>query len=91
MKHQFTYHHSQKINQIFEIRKIYEQNLVEKNQIGPLIYKILNESINNIINPVIERAVTISLITTKELVIKDFQFEPDEKKFISWGICLSNM
>ena len=70
------------INQIFEMRKIYEQNLVEKNQIGPLIYKILNESINNIINPVIERAVTISLITTKELVIKDFQFEPDEKKFI---------
>jgi CCR4-NOT transcription complex subunit 1 len=26
--------------------------------------------------------VNISLVTTKELVIKDFQYEPDEKKFI---------
>ena len=43
---------------------------------------MLSEAINNIINPVIERAVNISLVTTKELVIKDFQYESDEKKFI---------
>jgi CCR4-NOT transcription complex subunit 1 len=31
---------------------------------------------------VISRSVTITLITTKELVLKDFAFDPDEKKLI---------
>ena len=67
---------------IFETEKIFEQQILEKQQVGPLLYKMLSEAINNIINPVIERAVNISLVTTKELVIKDFQYESDEKKFI---------
>ena len=67
---------------IFEEGKIFEQKILDKNQILPSLYKIMNESINNIITPVIERAVNISLVTTKELVIKDFQYESDEKKFI---------
>lgn len=67
---------------IFEDQKIFEQQLIEKKQVPGLLFKVLTESISNIIAPVIERAVNISLVTTKELVIKDFQYEPDEKKFI---------
>ena len=54
---------------------------MDKLEIVQMLYKVLNDSINNIIGPVIERAVNISLVTTKELVIKDFQFEPNENKF----------
>ena len=67
---------------IFEAEKVFEQQLIDKNQLPNLLYKVLNDAINNIIAPVIERAVNISLVTTKELVIKDFQYEPDERKFI---------
>ena len=54
---------------------------MDKREIVQMLYKVLNDSISNIIGPVIERAVNISLVTTKELVIKDFQFEPNENKF----------
>ena len=54
---------------------------MDKGEIVQMLYKVLNDSINNIIGPVIERAVNISLVTTKELVIIDFQFEPNENKF----------
>ena len=67
---------------IFETEKVFELQLIEKNKLPKLLYDVLNDSINNIISPVIERAVNISLVTTKELVIKDFQYEPDERKFI---------
>ena len=33
-------------------------------------------------SPVISRSVTIALFTTKELVLKDFSLEPDEKKLM---------
>ena len=69
------------LSRIFESHNIFQNNLIMKNEIVNIVTKILYESINNIINPVIERAVNISLVTTKELVIKDFQFEPSEKKF----------
>ena len=69
------------INKIFETRKIFQDKLIERNEIIRILYKVLNDSISNIIGPVIERAVNISLVTTKELVIKDFQFEPNENKF----------
>ena len=69
------------MNKIFDTRGIYSKNLMDKNDIIRMLYKVLNDSINNIIAPVIERAVNISLVTTKELVIKDFQFEPNENKF----------
>ena len=72
----------EEINIIFETRGIFAKNLIaDKNEIARILYKVLNDSINNIIQPVIERAVNISLVTTKELVIKDFQFEPNETKF----------
>jgi CCR4-NOT transcription complex subunit 1 len=69
------------MNKIFETRKIFQDKLIDKNEIIRMLYKVLNDSISNIIGPVIERAVNISLVTTKELVIKDFQFEPNENKF----------
>lgn len=67
---------------IFENEKVFDQQIIDKNQLPQLLYKVLNDAISSIIAPVIERAVNISLVTTKELVIKDFQYEPDEKKFI---------
>ena len=69
------------INKIFETHKIFQEKIMDKNDIVRMLYKVLNDSISNIIGPVIERAVNISLVTTKELVIKDFQFEPNENKF----------
>ena len=36
-------------------------------------------AIQDIIPPVISRSVTIALITTRELALKDFSLEPDEK------------
>ena len=40
----------------------------------------------------VERAVNISLITTKELVIKDFLFDNDEKKFkVSAANCIKSL
>ena len=72
----------EEINKIFEARGIFAKNLIaDKNDIVRILYKVLNDSINNIIQPVIERAVNISLVTTKELVIKDFQFEINENRF----------
>ena len=69
------------LNKIFDNKGIYAKNIMDKNESVRMLYKVLNDSINNIIGPVIERAVNISLVTTKELVIKDFQFEPNENKF----------
>ena len=69
------------LKNIFEEQKIFEQQLVDKNQLANLLYQVLNDSISNIIIPVIERAVNISLVTTKELVIKDFQYESSEQNF----------
>ena len=69
------------LKNIFEEQKIFEQQLIDKNQLANLLYQVLNDSISNIIIPVIERAVNISLVTTKELVIKDFQYESSEQNF----------
>ena len=54
---------------------------MSKQELVSLLTKVLSDSINLIIGPVVERAVNISLVTTKELVIKDFLFDMDENKF----------
>ena len=36
---------------------------------------------SEIVAPVVDRAVNISLVTTRDLVLKDFSLERDEKKF----------
>ena len=40
----------------------------------------IGRAINEIINPVVERSVTIACITTRELIVKDFAMEPDANK-----------
>jgi len=40
----------------------------------------VDRAIREIIQPVVERSVTIACITTKELVVKDFALEPNEQK-----------
>lgn len=42
----------------------------------------LDHAIADIIPPVISRSVTIALITTRELVFKDFALEPNEKAML---------
>lgn len=44
-----------------------------------IITESLNTAIMSIIHPVISRCVTIALLTTKEIILKDFCMEPDEK------------
>lgn len=39
-------------------------------------------SITEILPPVVDRSVTIALITTKELVLKDFAFDPSAEKVL---------
>ena len=40
----------------------------------------VNSAIREIINPVVERSVTIACITAKEMVNKDFALEPDDNR-----------
>jgi CCR4-NOT transcription complex subunit 1 len=47
-----------------------------------IIAQALDKAITEIIPPVITRSVTIALITTRELALKDFSLEPDEKKLL---------
>ena len=47
-----------------------------------LIATAMDKAISDIIPPVITRSVTIALITTRELALKDFSLEPDEKKLL---------
>lgn len=45
--------------------------------INEFLTKAVEESIEEILKPVVDRSVTIALITTKELVLKDFAFDSD--------------
>lgn len=49
-----------------------------KNIIGEAVFT----SIKEILPPVVDRSVTIALITTRELVIKDFAFDPSQEKVL---------
>ena len=40
----------------------------------------VKQAIQEIIHPVVDRSVTIALITTRELVLKDFALDPDHEK-----------
>jgi len=40
----------------------------------------VDRAIREIIQPVVERSVTIACITTREMIMKDFAMEPDEKR-----------
>jgi len=44
-----------------------------------IVAQAVDSAIQEIIPPVISRSVTIALITTRQLALKDFQLEPSEK------------
>lgn len=51
-------------------------------QIKKLIGDAVDSSIVEILPPVVDRSVTIALITTKELVVKDFAHDGDPNKIL---------
>jgi hypothetical protein len=55
---------------------------INDTQITELISKAVEQSIIEILKPVVDRSVTIALITTKELVLKDFAYDTDCDKII---------
>lgn len=77
---------------IFSLLNSHSTQMITKQDLVSLLTQVLSMSINEIICPVVERAVNISLITTKELVIKDFLFDNDEKKFkVSAANCIKSL
>ena len=47
-----------------------------------IIAQAVDSAIQEIIPPVISRSVTIALVTTKQLALKDFLLEPDDQKLL---------
>lgn len=45
-----------------------------------IFYLAIDKSVREVLQPVVERSVTIASIATRELVLKDFALEPDENK-----------
>ena len=74
----FTYQNVilQEENRIF----LKEKFMLDDAAINEFLTKAVEESIEEILRPVVDRSVTIALITTKELVLKDFAFDGDANK-----------
>jgi CCR4-NOT transcription complex subunit 1 len=49
-------------------------------QIRALVIEAVDASIVDILGPVVDRSVTIALITTRQLVLKDFAFDGNTNK-----------
>ena len=49
--------------------------LLDDRSINDFLTRAVEESIEEILKPVVDRSVTIALITTKELVLKDFAYD----------------
>lgn len=47
-----------------------------------IVADAVEQSIVEILPPVVDRSVTIALITTRELVLKDFAFDPNPDKIL---------
>lgn len=56
--------------------------MLDDHVINQYLTKAMEESIREILKPVVDRSVTIALITTKELVLKDFAFDGSAEKII---------
>ena len=54
--------------------------MLDDRAINDFLTKAVEESIEEILKPVVDRSVTIALITTKELVLKDFSFDSDPNR-----------
>jgi hypothetical protein len=55
---------------------------VKESDIKKIIGDSVNQSILDILPPVVDRSVTIALITTRELVLKDFAYDGDCNKIM---------
>jgi CCR4-NOT transcription complex subunit 1 len=51
-----------------------------ENDLRKVISEAVEQSINEILPPVVTRSVTIAVITTRELVLKDFAFDDSVEK-----------
>ena len=51
-------------------------------RIRNLVGKAVDDSIVEILPPVVDRSVTIALITTRELVLKDFAYDRDYNRVL---------
>ncbi len=51
-------------------------------ELKKMVAQAVDAAIQEIIPPVIARSVTIALVTTRELTVKDFALEPDDRKFM---------
>lgn len=47
-----------------------------------IIAQAVDAAIQEIVPPVISRSVTIALVTTKQLALKDYIMEPDDQKLL---------
>lgn len=59
------------------------QLFTEQPQLTRLVPVAVDRAIREIIQPVVERSVTIACITARELVMKDFALEPDNEKVLA--------
>ncbi|KAI8909736.1 CCR4-Not complex component, Not1-domain-containing protein [Gorgonomyces haynaldii] len=58
-------------------------------QLKRLVQIAIDRSIREVItSPVVERSVTIAVITTREIIIKDFALEPNEEKMRKAAHCM---
>ena len=56
------------------------QLFTQQPQLKRIVPIAIDRAIREIISPVVERSVTISCVTTRELMLKDFAMEPDEQR-----------
>lgn len=47
-----------------------------------VVGKAVDSAIVDILPPVVDRSVTIALVTTRELVLKDFAYDGDHNKIL---------
>lgn len=56
------------------------QLFIQQPNLRRVVPVAVDRAIREIIQPVVERSVTIACITTREMITKDFAMEPDEKR-----------
>ena len=81
-----NYANNLKILQLPEYITIDDKNLNMFTESGInlkiIVAQAVEAAIKDIIPPVVSRSVTIALITTRQLALKDFSLEPDERKIL---------
>ena len=60
-----------------QVQQSFEQSLRK------MLADAVDQSIYEILPPVVDRSVTIALITTRELVLKDFAFDSNHNKILN--------